>query len=259
MHEVAFSLGALKVHWYGILVVAGFIAGLWTASRRGLRDGLAAESIADLCLWLMIGAITGARIWHVVAYWQEAYSHQPWWEVFAIYHGGLVFHGGLIGASLATVFYTRAHRLPLWKVADALAPSIPLGHAFGRVGCLMNGCCYGLPTQAPWAVHFPPAHVTGGAGVHPAQLYEAGLNLALFGALAWQYRRKTFDGQVFALYLLAYAVVRFVVEFFRGDYAVRYFGGWLAPGQMVSLLVLASGAWFYWRLRSLAPAADRRS
>jgi len=253
--QVAFRVGSWSVHWYGILVATGFLAGLWTASRRGLRDGLPGELIADLGVWLMIGGIVGARVHHVVAYWQEEFAGQPWWEIFAIHHGGLVFYGGLLGASLATVFYARAKRLPLWRLADALAPSIPLGQAFGRLGCVFNGCCYGWPTGLPWAIRYPADHVTHGAGVHPTPLYEALANLVLYGALAWLYRRRQHPGQVFVLYLLSYGGLRFAVEFFRGDYSARYLGGWATPGQLVSLLVVGVGLWLRWRLRP-ARASD---
>jgi phosphatidylglycerol---prolipoprotein diacylglyceryl transferase len=249
MHQVAFTIGTLKVHWYGILVVAGFVAGLWTASRRCVRDGISSETIADMGPWLMLAAIVGARIAHVVWYWQEEFADKPWWEMFAIHHGGLVFYGGLVGASLATVFYARARRIDIWKLADGLAPSIALGQALGRVGCLLNGCCYGIPTQAPWAAHYPPDHATQGVGVHPTQIYEAALNLLLYLGLAGYYRRKTRDGEVFAAYLIAYALLRIGVEFFRGDYAVRYLGGNVTPGQAASLVALGAGCWLSWSLR----------
>jgi len=253
MDQIAFSIGKLTISWYGVLVVTGFVAGLWTASRRSLRRGIPAEVVADLGVWLMVGAIVGSRLWHVVVYWQEEFAGKPWWEIFALRRGGLVFYGGLVGASLATLFYARAHQVPLWKLADALAPSIALGHVFGRIGCLMNGCCFGVPTERPWAVHYPAVHFTQGAGVHPTQIYEAGANLLLYAALAWQYRRKGFEGRVFATYLIAYAGLRFLIEFFRGDYEVRHLGGWATAGQAVSLAVLAAGVGLYqWLRRSAA-------
>ena len=163
-------------------------------------------------------------------------------------HGGLVFYGGLIGASAATLIYVWRKRLPLWKIADALAPSIALGYVPGRIGCLMNGCCYGKPTDLPWAIHFPGEHETQGIGVHPTQIYDSLLNLVLYLTLAWLYRRKKFDGQVFAAYLVGYAVTRSFVEMFRGDYAVRYLGGWATPAHWASLVVLAAGLILFWKL-----------
>ena len=254
MDRVAFSIGSLVITWYGILVVTGFVLGLWTASRRCLRDRIAPELVADLGLWLMVGAIAGSRLWYVVAFWHEEFARRPLWEVLAIYHGGLVFYGGLIGASLATVFYARARAVPLWKLADTLAPSIALGQACGRVGCFLNGCCYGSACTLPWAVHYADlAPASPGTGVHPTQLYESGLDLLLYLTLAWHHRRKRFDGQTFALYLVAYGALRFAVEFFRGDYALRYLGGWATPGQLASVVVAAAGVIVWWT-QSRGPA-----
>ena len=253
MHKIAFQLGPLTIHWYGVLVAAGFLAGLWTASRRGLRDQLAPERMVDLGTWVLLGALAGSRLLFVVSYWQEVFADQPWWKVFMIQEGGLVFYGGLIGASLTVVFYTRWKNLPLWKVADAFAPSIALGHVFGRLGCLMNGCCYGYPTNVPWALHFPPEHETHGGGVHPTEIYESLLNLGWYAVLASLYRRKKFDGQIFAIYLMAYAFLRSFVELFRGDYPVRYLGGYVTPGQLVSAGILMVGILLYAKLPRTAP------
>ena len=256
MHQVAFRIGDFSIHWYGILVAAGFLLGLWTASRRGLRDGFAPERIADVGPWLIVGAVVGARALFVVSYWREHFAEAPWTEIFMIRHGGLVFYGGLVGATLATLLYARVKKLPLWKLGDVLAPSIALGYVPGRIGCLMNGCCYGQPTSLPWAIHFPPEHETRGQGVHPTQVYDSLLNLALYLALAWLYRRKKFDGQVFAAYLVGYAITRSLVEMLRGDYAVRYLGGWATPAHLVSLLALAGGLVLYWKQRPVAASAD---
>jgi phosphatidylglycerol:prolipoprotein diacylglycerol transferase len=251
---IAFRLGPLTVHWYGVLIVCGFVAGLWLASRRGLRDGLSPDAIADGGVWILVGAIVGARIFHVVTYWETEFAQRPWWEVFAIWHGGLVFYGGLVGASLATALYTRKRNLPLWRFADALAPSIALGQAFGRIGCFLQGCCYGHPTSLPCGVRFPEGTTPHSGPVHPTQLYEAALNLALFGILAWQFRRKRFAGETFAWYLIGYAVLRFGVEFLRGDYESRYLG-WATPGQAASLVVLAAGVVLWWRRSGRSAAA----
>jgi phosphatidylglycerol:prolipoprotein diacylglycerol transferase len=167
---------------------------------------------------------------------------------------GLVYYGGLIGASLATIIYARRAKLVLWRLADVMAPSIPLGHAFGRVGCFMTGCCYGRPTDLPWAVHFPKEHWTHGIGVHPVQLYESSLNLIFYALLALLYRKRKFDGQVFAVYLIGYSILRAFTETFRGDYTQHYLGGVLTPGQTVSAIIFVLGvALWIWRARFHAP------
>jgi phosphatidylglycerol:prolipoprotein diacylglycerol transferase len=248
MHKIAFQFGPLAIHWYGVMVALGFLAGLWTASRRAPRDGIHPERILDLGPWLIVGAIVGSRLLFVISYWDEYFARQPWYEIFMIQRGGLVFYGGLIGAFAGAVIFIRWKKLPFLKVADVTAPSIALGHAFGRIGCLMNGCCYGKPTECFLAIHFPASHETGGIGVHPTEIYESVLNALLYLGLAWLFRRKKFDGQIFALYLMIYAVLRATVEFFRGDYSSLILG-WITPGQVASVVTFVLGV-AMWRLAS---------
>lgn len=252
MQKIALDLGFWAIHWYGVLVAVGFMVGLWTAGRRGLRIEIPAESILNLGPWLIGGVILGARTWFVVFYWKLYFAQEPWWEIFMIQHGGLVFYGGLAGATVTVILYARFTGLPLWQIADVLAPSVALGHAFGRMGCLMNGCCYGYPTDLPWGILFPAAHETHGLRVHPTQLYDAGLALVLYLVLAGKFRHKRFPGQIFAIYLMAYAMLRSLTECFRGDYTVFYWGG-LTSGQVVSFGVFAAGLVLYVVLRH--PAA----
>ena len=248
MQKIVFHLGNFTIYWYGVLVALGLLAGLWTASRRAPLSGIRSETVIDLGPWLIVGTIMGARALFVLTYWREDFAGQPLWQIFNIRGGGLVFYGGLIGASLACILYVRIKKLPLWKIADVLAPSIALGHSFGRIGCLMNGCCYGRACELPWAIHFPDDHPTHGAGVHPTQIYEALLDLGLYAALAAFYRRKKFDGQVFASYLLLYAVLRAFVEVFRGDYTVYFLNGHVTPAQLLSIPVFVAGALLWWVL-----------
>ncbi|HVV01945.1 MAG TPA: prolipoprotein diacylglyceryl transferase [Verrucomicrobiae bacterium] len=247
MKPIAFQIGPLSIHWYGIMMAVAFIAGLWTASRRARFDHIPAERILDLGPWVIVGSILGARILYVITFWHEQFANN-WSEIVMVQHGGLVFYGGLIGASLAVILYCRIKKLGLWKVADILAPSISLGYVFGRIGCLLNGCCYGRYCSLPWAIRFPPGHETHPLGmpatpVHPTEIYESLLNLFLYAGLAWLYRRKKFDGQIFATYLICYALLRSFVEMFRGDYPVyqHYLGGWATPAQLVSIGILAGG------------------
>ena len=252
MHKIAFHIGGLSIYWYGVCIAVGFLVGLWTATRRSLRVGIPGERVADLGIWLMIGAVLGSRLFYVISRWDAEFASRPLIEVFKLRQGGLVFYGGLIGASLACVFAVRAKKLPLWRTADVLAPSIALGYVFGRLGCLTFGCCYGKACDLPWAIHFPNDHETYPHGVHPTQLYEALLGLGLYIGLAWLHRRKRFDGQVFAAYLVAYAPLRFFVEFFRGDYPERYLGGWATPAQLLSFVMLGAGL-ILWRYQATRP------
>lgn len=243
MHPILFYLGSFPIHSYGVMIALAFVFGLWTATLRGRRANISAEIIADVTLWIMIGTILGARIVYVTTYWKDEFAGQPLSEIFAIWHGGLVYYGGLIGASLAGIIYLRWKKLPLWKIADVLAPSIALGSVFGRIGCLLNGCCYGRACSLPWAISFPadnPLHPPT-YPVHPTEIYDALLNFALYLFLAWLFRRRKFDGQIFATYLICYAITRSFVEYFRGDYngAHHHFG--LTPGQLVSVPIFIIG------------------
>jgi phosphatidylglycerol:prolipoprotein diacylglycerol transferase len=246
VHPIAFQLGSFSVHSYGVLMALAFLAGLWTASRRAWRDGITPEKILDIGPWLIVGAIAGARLFYVATYWDTLmdsplFPQAPWTEIFMVQRGGLVYYGGLIGAALACLLFARIKQLPLWKLADILAPSIALGYVFGRIGCLLNGCCYGRVCNLPWAIHFPPGHETYPNGVHPTEVYDSLLNLLLYAGLAWLYRRKTFDGQVFAVYLLCYALTRSFVEMFRGDYTSAHLHDGLTPAHLISIGIFAAG------------------
>ncbi len=229
------------------MMALAFLAGLWTATRRARRAGIPGERIADVTLWLMVGAILGARVVYVTTYWKQEFADQPFVEVFMIQHGGLVYYGGLIGAVLAGVIAIQRLKLPLWKTADIFAPSIALGSVFGRLGCLLNGCCYGRACDLPWAITFTNpqsgqySNTPLGVPLHPTQIYDALLNLLLYFFLAWMFRRKQFDGQIFATYLILYAVFRSVVEYFRGDYPGDHIHAGLTSAQLGRVPIFFTG------------------
>lgn len=251
---ILFQFGNLSLHSFGVLVALGFLSGLWIASRNARRLGLSGDVVYDLAPWLVIGGLVGARLLYVISYWNQDFAGQPFSEVFAIWKGGLVFYGGLIVATLAGLWRLYQLKLPVWTLADCLAPGVVVGHAFGRMGCLLNGCCFGRSTIAPWAIHFPADHVTHGAPVHPTQIYEAGLNLIFFALLMAILRRRSFPGQVFCIYLVGYAVLRSTVEAFRGDYESLIPGStaFLTPGQRTSVLILSGGIVLYLWLKAKA-------
>jgi phosphatidylglycerol---prolipoprotein diacylglyceryl transferase len=270
VHDIAFKLGPLTVHWYGILVALGFLAGLWTAGRRARREGISVEQVFDLGPWLIIGGIAGGRILYVISYWNEEFAGRSLADIFKIWEGGLVFYGGLIGATLAAMLYLRLKKLNVWKMADVMAPSVALGSAFGRIGCLMHGCCFGRACSLPWGIVFPhgsPAweqqFQAGRIGlndpaspVHPTEIYDSALNFIFYLFLAWLFRRKKFDGQIFAVYLIGYAILRSFVEYFRGDYPVYYLGGWATPAQLVSMGIVIGGALLLFLLPRPAKKTD---
>ena len=248
------------------MIALAFLAGLWTATLRARREKISGERIADITLWLMVGGIIGARADYVATYWREEFADQPFSEIFMIQHGGLVYYGGLIGAMIAGMIYIRWKKMPLWKTADVLAPSIALGNVFGRIGCLLNGCCFGRVCDAPWAIRFPNGsyawdqhYQQGLVGehdmslpVHPTEIYDALLNFGVYVFLAWLFRRKKFDGQIFASYLMIYAVFRSIAEYFRGDYPTDHVHAGLTSAQLVSVPIFLVGL-------ALAAVLSRRS
>jgi phosphatidylglycerol:prolipoprotein diacylglycerol transferase len=257
VHPIAFYLGTLPIRWYGVMMAAAFFAGLWTATRRGRLVNVSADTLTDVTLWLMVGSIVGARIVYVTTYWKQEFADQPFSEVFMVQHGGLVFYGGLIGAFVSSAVYLWWKHLPIWKIGDILAPSIALGSVFGRIGCLLNGCCYGRACDLPWAISFPTDNPLRPPTypVHPTEIYDAGLNLLLYLSLAWLFRRKHFEGQIFALYLIGYAICRSIVEFFRGDYPPDHIhAGYFTSAQLLSVPILLAGiALLAWRARLNTP------
>ncbi len=249
MHPIAFKLGSLEVHWYGVLIAAGFLAGVWTANRRARNVGLDPEQITNLLFWVLLAGVIGARGLYVVTYWSEEFAGRPFSKIFTE-RAGLVFHGGLIGATIVGIWYMRVKKLPFWKTADVLAPSIALGHAFGRVGCFMTGCCYGAPCDLPWAVRFSEGHARAGVLLHPVQLYESVGNLLVAVALMRLHPRKKFDGQVFAVYLMCYGILRGVIEVFRADNQIRFLGGKISTAQIISVALVVTGIVLWRRLKN---------
>ena len=249
MHKVALELGPLTIHWYGVFVGLGCLLGLWSAAQRGLREGIAREQTYDFCWWILLGAVLGARVWYVGSYWHEDFADKSWFAMFNIRQGGLIFYGGVVGSSIALILYSILKRQPLWQLADVAAPSIALGSALGRIGCLMTGCCYGSNCSLPWAIRFPVDHATHHEPVHPVQIYDSIISLALYLVLEFGvFRRRRFDGQVFVVWLLVYPFARSLTELFRGDYPHRYLGGSLTPGQAMSLFTVIVGVMLYYFL-----------
>jgi phosphatidylglycerol---prolipoprotein diacylglyceryl transferase len=240
VHPEFIRLGPLDIHTYGVLVAIGFIVGLAVAAGRARCEGIDAEKVSDLGVWLIVSGMLGGKLFHIIFFWNDfVYG----WRVDGLrsLREGFVFYGGFVAASLTAVAYTHVKRLPFAKIADIFAPSVALGHAFGRMGCFFNGCCYGKRCNLPWAVRFPRPHVMAGIPLHPTEIYEALGNLAIFAGLSLFYRHKSYDGQVWWLYVLSYGVLRFAVEFFRGDYTTYYFG-FLTLGHLVAVTMIMVAA-----------------
>jgi len=237
MSPILFRLGSFPIYAYGFFLALAFITGLILAVLRARKEGVLFEHVVNLFFYTVLSAILGARILFVLVNF-SLYRQNPL-QIVRIWEGGLVFYGGLILAVGVSVWYMRWHRLPLWKLADLFSPSIALGLFFGRLGCFFAGCCYGKGTSLPWGVVFtdPNSLAPLNVSLHPVQLYEAGTNLALFFFLKWRERKKGFDGQIFWLLILLYALTRFFVELVRDDPRGSLFHGLLSTSQGIGILL----------------------
>jgi phosphatidylglycerol:prolipoprotein diacylglycerol transferase len=239
MHPILFQFGTFRIYAYGFFIAVGFVAAvvLATLKIRKSNSGISFENIVDLFFYTVLSALIGSRLLFVLVNF-DLYRKHPV-QIFKIWEGGLVFYGGLALAVMVAFWYMRWNRLPVWKLADLVSPLIALGLFFGRIGCFLAGCCYGKETSLPWAIVFkhPDSLARLNVPLHPTQLYDAANGLAIFFFLNWMEKRKTFDGQIFWLFLLLYSTTRFVVEIFRGDPRGFLFGGLLSTSQAIGVLL----------------------
>ena len=239
-------LGPFTLYSFGLMVILGFLAGAYLARRLAAERGLPGDALLDGAVIMLFAGIAGARLLFVALNWQE-YSKRLT-DVAALWQGGMSFHGGAIAGIAAGVLYLRFRKAPLLPMADACAPGIAIGYAIGRIGCFLNGCCYGGPTDLPWGVHFP--HTEAGLRSHPVQIYATILNLLLTFALCAYYRRAHRAGQVMAAYVGGYSVYRFLVESLRKGVSAREMAFGLTEAQVFSVLaVIAAGIWWAWLQR----------
>ena len=253
MHPVLFEYGPLRIFTYGFFLALAFLSAIYVAAGEARRQGLPVGKFYDLCFYLVLAALVGSRLLYVLLEARQFLAHPL--KIFALWEGGLVFHGGVVLALAVAFYYIRRHHLPWRLTLDALALGLPVGQFFGRIGCFMAGCCYGSPSNLPWAVTFtnPQSLCPLREPLHPAQLYEALLALGVFGIIYRLRTRKRFDGQMLLAYFTLAGLVRFVVEFFRSpvDYRGPVLFGWMPLTQLMALcLALVSGSlllYFFWR------------
>jgi phosphatidylglycerol:prolipoprotein diacylglycerol transferase len=243
-------LGPIPIRMYGLMIGVGFLISMYLASRQARKEGVDPDRVLDMGVYLLLAAIVGSRILYVLTNLQE-FSGNPL-DAFAIWKGGLVFYGGLLAAVPTGIWYVRRHKLPVWKTADIMAPYIALGHGFGRLGCFFAGCCFGTPCSGPLCITFsdPQSLAPLGVPLVPTQLLESGGEFLIFGMLLLVRRFRKFDGQVFWFYPLFYAILRFSIEFYRGD-VVRglYFGGIISTSQIIAIGMVFLSFFMLWRLR----------
>lgn len=239
-------IGQIEIKAYGAMLMLGFLAGAVTAIKLGKRRGVPAERIMDLTLIILVGAIVGARVMYVLITPGEALLDVA--RVMKEGLGGLSFHGGLLGGILTGSAYIRWNKLPYWRVVDALSPAVAIGYAITRIGCFLNGCCFGKPTDLPWAIVFPhsPDLAVRTLHVHPTQLYASLMGLAMYGVLLLCARGHSLGraGRLFMLLLVLEGIERFVMEIYR--FADPHFQGVFTPAQVFSIVIVILGiaGWF---------------
>ena len=261
---VALSIGPLAIHWYGLAYVAGILCGWFYARQIARRDHLwpnerspiTATHLDDFLVWAAVGIVLGGRLGYVLFYQTDHYASAPW-EALYLWKGGMSFHGGFLGATLAMMMFARRNGIPVLSMFDIIAAVVPFGLFFGRIANFINGELWGRLSDAPWAVVFP----TGGPfSRHPSQLYEAALEgillLLVLAILVFGAKALKRPGLVSGAFLLGYALSRIFVEFFREpDAQLGYLAfGWLTMGMLLSLPMAALGLWLMLRAR-LAPAS----
>ncbi|WP_347179074.1 prolipoprotein diacylglyceryl transferase [Roseofilum casamattae] len=269
---IIFEIGPLAIRWYGLLIASAVLLGVTLSQYLAQRRGLNPDAIGDLAIWLVLGAIPGARIYYILFQW-ENYSDNLG-EMFAIWKGGIAIHGAILGGMLAALIFARLNRLSFWKLADVVAPSLILGQAIGRWGNFFNSEAFGSPTDLPWKLFIPinrrPIEYIQFDYFHPTFLYESLWNLMVLGILlglfVWGLKHKPGlkSGTLFMVYLIAYSLGRVWIEALRTDSLML---GDIRVAQLVSLAAISLGVlglvWLYAFDRSLpdvvSPSSSDRS
>ncbi len=270
MQRILFTIPALgfSLHGFSLMMMLACFGALGITFWRARREGIDSDSVAGLAVWLISGGFIGARLMFVVQHPETVHRIS---DVFKIWQGGIVFYGCIMGGLIGSVIYWMRHPFPFLAMADAVAPALAVGSTLGRVGCFLNGCCFGARSDSPLAVCFPAGsppwirHVESGLlspssgfslAVHPTQLYAALDGLLLLGLLTWFYPRRRRDGEVMALLMVAYPVLRFANESLRADEPAVVAGLTAAQAISVGLLLAGVATWFTLVRR---PVVTRRS
>jgi phosphatidylglycerol:prolipoprotein diacylglycerol transferase len=258
-----FRIGPVDVHSYGTLLMVGFLSAILLSRRQARRMGLSADLPLDLGVWVLVAAVVSARAMFVALNWDYYSPRLP--EVVYIWRqSGLSFHGGLLGGVLAGLLFSWRRQLSFWTIADMVSPGIALGYAIARIGCLLNGCCYGVETErawVSWGMRFPlyPDSMVTTAPSHPTQIYAALGSLAILAVLLWARSRLTVPGQLFLLYLMLYSVVRSAIEVLRSGPTAKIAIGGVTQAQVASAIIFIAGLLaFIWLGRTGRNRGDDR-
>lgn len=254
MHRTLFELGPLSVHTYGVMLAIAFWLGIELSARAARKHGIDETRIIDLGIVILISSVIGSRLLYVLTHLGEYETDRL--GVFRVWEGGLVFYGGLIAGIVLGILYLMRKKMPVLKVTDLVAPQIALGIALARVGCFLNGCCFGEASHLPWACKFPPdsqaGWVMGDVAIHPTQIYSAIANLVIFAVLKRMLGRSFRPGTVFGSFLVLYGGWRFAIDNLRHYEEHMRIGaiwGGLTYNQIASIIMIAIGLLLLLRVR----------
>jgi phosphatidylglycerol---prolipoprotein diacylglyceryl transferase len=237
------QIGSFYLPTYGVLVAAAFLTALAIASKLGRMQGLSRDAIMNLGIYCALAGIVGAKLFMIVL---DPYYRKNSAQILTLstLQSAGIWYGGFIAALVFAYFYMRSQGLPFLKTSDVFAPGLAIGHAIGRLGCFAAGCCYGKPTNLPWAVTYSNPDANGaplGVPLHPTQIYEALIESLICIVLYQLAKRKHREGSIIALYLILSAIARFMVEFVRAHDEANPLGGSLTLEQWISLAVCGIG------------------
>jgi len=261
MQPTLLKLGILEFHGYTLMMAIAFLIGVLLAVRENYKLEKPYPITPMGGLWVYLGGLIGARLYWLLQYDAAWYKHLH--HALFFWQNGLVFYGGLFGGFLGAVIYLRIQRVPIIPVGDIVMPFLPLSHAIARIGCFLNGCCWGSPTDMPWGIRYPkrpwgayaqhvsegliPGDAAASLAVHPTQLYSAAGLLVIFAVMRYAYKHRSHSGAVMLLYPFLYGILRFIVECFRGDSGRPLWG--MTASQGVALVLAVGTAFGYVMLR----------
>lgn len=228
MLPVLTRIFGIPIYSYGLFLALAFLVCIILILRRAIHTGIAPHHILDLSLYIIISGIIGARLLYVILNLDYYIMHPV--EIILLNKGGLVFYGGFILALITGILFIRKRKLPIWDIANIVILYLPLGQAIGRIGCFLNGCCYGRPTNSMFGVQFPEYSFTAGQFVHPTQIYSALIDVLIFLILGFTARHRII------YYMFLYGVARFLLEYFRADNIPVFYG--LNVPQIISIILV---------------------
>lgn len=253
MHSTLFTIFGIPIRSYGFMMVVGFALGIWRLVRIAKKQGINPDYMYDLSLISLASGIIGARLLYILL----NLSTISFVEFYKVWDGGLSFHGGIVFAIIAVWLYCRFKHLNFLQMADLLSPSLAIGYAFTRIGCFLNGCCYGCPTNLPWGVRFlEDGRMT--LSSHPTQIYAFIANIFIFFILTKLENKKLPRGFVFVSYLGLYGIYRFLVEFLRAGYSAQTTAFGLTQAQLASLIMTAVSALILIKLKNIHSSENSR-